>query len=115
MPCDTRRRPNQTLTERKIEIREAVEKLSKAIAAGRVNPVVGPQGAIAFQGWDAARAESRMTDACALRQLMATGSALALQAIQKAEMLAGRKVDKQVIGVGAHSHDGGRTWHSHKG
>lgn len=45
---------------------------------------------------------------------MATGSPMALQAIARAEALAGRSVDKQVIGQGVHSHDSGKTWHDHK-
>jgi hypothetical protein len=114
LPCDTRRLPNQTLTERKVEIREAVSKLSAALVAGRIKPVIGPQGALAFQGWlDADR--GRVTDSCAYRLMLSTGSALALQAIAKAELLAGRKIDRQVIGQGAHSHDNGKTWHHHKG
>jgi hypothetical protein len=40
---------------------------------------------------------------------------MARLAIQRAEQLAGRSVDRAVIGHGTHSHDGGRTWHEHKG
>lgn len=114
MPCDTRRLPNQTLTQRKEEIRTTIANLSKALIAGKVKPVIGPQGAIAFQGWGE-QDRNRVTDSCAYRSLLSTGSALALQAIAKAEMLSGRKVDRQQVAVGAHSHDGGATWHSHKG
>ena len=46
---------------------------------------------------------------------MISGSPLAKMKIAQAELLAGRTVDKQVIGQGAHSHDGGKTWHNHKG
>jgi hypothetical protein len=46
---------------------------------------------------------------------MATGSGLAKAQIAKAEAIAGRSVNKQVVGHGAHSHDGGQTWHDHKG
>jgi hypothetical protein len=42
---------------------------------------------------------------------MATGSALARAAIEKAEAMAGRGVDRKVIGQGVHSHDFGKTWH----
>ena len=33
----------------------------------------------------------------------------------QAEQLAGRSVSRQVVSQGAHSHDGGRSWHDHKG
>ena len=110
MPCEVSRLPNQTLTERKVEIREAVAKLSAELAAGRVKAVVGPQGAVAFQGWTDAN-RSRVTDACALRLVLSTGSALAKTKIAQAEMLAGRPVNRQAIAQGHHSHDGGKTWH----
>ena len=112
MPCDTRRLPNQTITQRKIEIRDTVAALTRALAAGRVKPVVGPQGAIAFQGWQESE-RNRVTDACAYRQIMAGQSAVAKQAIARAEALAGRPVNRQIIASGAHSHDGGHSWHGH--
>lgn len=114
MACDTQLRENQTITERKEEVLRAVEIFNKALASGRVRPKVGPQGAIAFDGiTDAER--NGVTDACVYRRLMVTGSSLAKAAIQRAEQMAGRTVDRRVVGVGAHSHDGGRTWHDHKG
>ncbi len=113
MPCDTKSLPGQTLTERKTEIREAVTNLSKALATGKVKVVIGPQGAIAFQGWsDTERA--RVTDACAFRRVMVEGSALAKAAITRAEQLAGRTVNKQAVAAGYHAHSdghGGLTWH----
>ena len=85
-------------------------KLNQAIIAGRVKPIVGPQGAITFQGWtDEDRCA--VTDACAYRIIMVSGSALAKAAIARAEQLAGRTVDRSAIAHGVHSHDGGRTWH----
>lgn len=114
MPCDTRLKRGQTITQRKAEILDVIERLKKGLLNGSVKPVVGPQGAIAFQGLSDGAREG-VTDACAYRRLMATGSPLALQAIQRAEMLAGRKIDQKQVAVGAHSHDGGATWHSHKG
>ena len=113
MPCDTRTLPGQTLTERKAEVREAIAKLTAELVAGRVKAIVGPQGAVAFTG--SVLKDNRVTDACAYRQLMTSGSALARQAIARAEMLAGRSVSRQAVAIGAHSHDGGHTWHSHKG
>lgn len=114
MPCDTARRPNQTVTERKEEILAAVVKLNGLLARGLVTPKIGPQGAILFQGWGEAD-RGRVTDACAYRRLMATGGSLAKAAIARAEQMAGRSVSKQAVAVGAHSHDNGETWHSHKG
>jgi len=114
MPCDTIRKPNQTITDRKTEIKAAVSVLDKLIAANKVRVKVGPQGAVAFDGWSDAE-RNGVTDACAFRRLMVTGSALAKAKVAQAEMVAGRSVNKQVVGQGAHSHDGGHTWHGHKG
>jgi hypothetical protein len=114
MPCDTRLKPRQTINERAAEVRQATERLAAALAAGRVKVKIGPQGAIAFEGWDA-NSRDGITDACAYRRIMATGNAMARLAIQRAEQLAGRSVDRAVVGHGTHSHDGGHTWHSHKG
>lgn len=113
MPCDRQLKANQTISQRAEELRKAAERLSQGLAKGSVTAKVGPQGAIAFVGLsDADRAG--MTDACAYRRIMVSGSALAKAAIAKAEQIAGRSVDKRVIGQGAHSHDGGHTWHDHK-
>lgn len=109
MACDTQyTRPNQTLTERKKEISETIADLAKQIAAGKVKPVVGPQGAVAFDGW---QSRAGITDACAYRRIMATGSALAKAKIQAAEALSGRSINRQAVAAGVHSHDGGRSWH----
>jgi hypothetical protein len=114
MPCDTKLAKGQTISERKAEIKTAVGRLAALLAAKQVKPVIGPQGAIAFEGWTE-QDRSRVTDACAYRQIMSTGSALARAAIAKAEQLAGRSVNRQVVGQGVHSHDGGHHWHDHKG
>lgn len=113
MPCDTRLLPGQSISQRKEEIKTSVDKLARALATGRIKAKVGPQGAIAFEGWTE-EDKSRVTDACAYRRLLATGSPIALQAIARAEALAGRSVDKQMVAQGAHTHDGVH-WHSHKG
>ena len=110
MPCDTKLKARQTIKERVAEVRRAVVGLSSALAVGRVKAVVGPQGAIAFTGWPAAERDG-VTDACAYRRLMVDGSASAKLVIQRAELLAGRSVDRAVLATGAHSHDGGATWH----
>jgi hypothetical protein len=114
MPCDTRLKQGQTISQRKAEVVAAVEKLARGLAAGTVKPVVGKQGAIAFDGF-ADKDRDGVTDACAYRRVMATGSALAKAAIARAEQMAGRSVDRTVIGRGVHSHDHGATWHDHKG
>lgn len=51
-------------------------------------------------------------NACAYRRILVSGSQLAIQAIIRAEQLASRPVNKQIIGQGYHSHDGGQTWHN---
>jgi hypothetical protein len=72
---------------------------------------VGPQGAIAFAGI-ADDERDGVTDACVYRRIMATGSALSRHMIAKAEQVAGHSVNRQVVGQGVHSHDGGGSWHS---
>lgn len=114
MPCDTRRKPNQTIQQRAEEIRRAVSALDAAIAARKVKIKIGPQGAIALEGWPEAE-RNNITDACAYRRLMATGSALSRAEFAKAEAMSGRSINRQVIGQGVHSHDNGKTWHDHKG
>ena len=114
MPCDTQNLPGQTLSSRKDEVLKAVGRLNTLLAAGAVKAKVGPQGAIAFEGWTT-EDRSRVTDACAYRRIMATGSGLAKAQIAKAELMAGRSVNRQVVASGVHSHDHGVTWHDHKG
>lgn len=112
MACETyRRTPQQTPQERIDEVVKAVGGLDKALAMGSIKAIVGSQGAIAFVGWTNGRAD--VTDACAYRRIMTSGSALAKQAIMKAEQLAGRAVSKDAIAQGIHSHDGGKTWTKH--
>lgn len=111
MPCDTRLKPRQTISERADEVRRAITRLSEALATGRAKVKVGPQGAIAFEGLTADERDG-VTDACAYRRIMVTGSALARAAIARAEQLAGRSLDRRVIAQGTHSHDGGKTWHN---
>lgn len=114
MPCDRTLKPNQGIQERAAEIRKVVDLLSKGLANGRIKPRIGPQGAIAFEGLTEADRDG-VTDNCAYRRLMATGSPTAIAAIQRAEQMAGRTVDRATVAHGAHSHDGGRSWHAHKG
>lgn len=113
MPCDTRLKPKQTIQQRAEEVRRAVARINQGLVTGRIKAVVGPQGAVAFVGL---RDEERdgVTDACAYRRIMATGTSLAKAAIARAEALSGRSVNRQVVGQGVHSHDGGLTWSKHK-
>lgn len=116
MACDTQRiTPEQNLAQRKTQIGEAMAQLEKLLLRRKAKVVVGPQGAITFTGdeWAAIKGSTKITDACAYRRIMATGSALARAEIARAEQMAGRTVDRRVIASGAHSHDGGRTWDSH--
>jgi hypothetical protein len=113
MPCDRKLKRGQTISDRKKEVRKAVERIDKKLATGSAKVVVSKQGAIAFTGITDDERDG-VTDACAYRQIMVHGSALAKAAIARAEQLAGRTVDKQLVGQGVHSHDGGHTWHDHK-
>lgn len=114
MACDTRLKAGQTITERKAEVVKTVAAVQAALVAGKIKPVVGPKGSIAFEGLtDSDR--NGVTDACIYRRLLTSGSALALAQIQRAEQIAGRGVDRQAVAQGVHSHDGGKTWHNHKG
>lgn len=114
MSCDTMLRPRQTLTERKAEVKKAVTLLDKLIAAGQVTVRVGTdgmsKGAVAFKGWaDVER--SGVSDACALRQLMVSGSAQTKLKLMQAQQMAGQSFNRQTLAAGVHSHDGGSTWH----
>ena len=111
MPCDTRLKPKQTIKQRAAEVRQRVANLDKLIASGQVRVKIGPQGAVAFSAWADSERDG-VTDACAYRRLMMTGSVQAKAAIVRAEMMSGRSINRQVIGQGVHSHDGGHTWHT---
>ena len=111
MACDTIRIPNMTPPQRKKQIADAVDQLNKALARGEVSVKVGPQGAVTFTGNVAGiLGSNKISDTCAYRKLVAMGSPSLQMAIQKAEMLAGRKVDPKAVASGTHSHDGGSTW-----
>lgn len=110
MPCDTRLKPKQTVQQRADEVRKAVAKLGAGLAAGTIRAKVGPQGAIAFDGFNDVDRDG-VTDACAYRRLMVSGSPLARAKIAQAEALAGRSVDRTALAHGWHSHNGGKDWH----
>ena len=111
MPCESIRQPNQTLAERVIEVKRIIAELDRLIMKKRVNIVVGRQGAIAFVGNEWERIRNGVTDACAYRRLVTTGSVLTRTQITRAEEVSGTKVNRAVVGAGVHSHDGGVTWH----
>jgi hypothetical protein len=110
MPCDTKLKPRQTISQRKEEVRRVVANLSTALAAGKVKVLVGKEGGIAFVGLSDSERDG-VTDACAYRRVMVEGSALAKAAITRAEQLAGRTIDKRAVAQGLHTHDGGHSWH----
>jgi hypothetical protein len=114
MPCDTRLKPRQTISERKIEVLKATERFIAGIKSGKIKVKVSPKGGVVFEGISDEERDG-VTDACAYRRIMVSGSAMATAAIARAEQMAGRTVDKQLVGQGYHSHDGGVTWHDHKG
>lgn len=116
MTCETRLKTRngrrQTISERKDEVRLAAERFIAGIKAGKVKIAVDRKtGAVAFAGLTEEERDG-VTDACAYRRIMVSGSAVALAAIARAEQLAGRSIDKQMIATGFHSHDGGSTWHN---
>lgn len=114
MPCDTRVKRGQSLDQRKEEVRTIVDTVATKLVSGVIKAKVGPTGGIAFTGLTDEQRDG-VTDACVYRRIMAIGSAAAKLAIQKAEILAGRSVDRHALAHGHHSHDGGHTWHHHKG
>jgi hypothetical protein len=113
MPCDTRVKRGQSLQQRATEVRDVVAKVGAKLASGQVRVKVGPTGAVALEGITDQERDD-VTDACIYRRIMASGTALAKMAFQRAEQLAGRTVNRQSLAHGHHSHDGGVTWHDHK-
>lgn len=109
MPCDYTPRPEQTLQERMSEVDRAVARLRESLATGRVQVRIGPTGAIAFQGWDP-KDRAGLSDACTYRVMTVQGSWELRQAVARAELTQGRKVNAQAIAAGVHSHDGGKSW-----
>jgi hypothetical protein len=111
MPCDTRLKYRQTISERKAEVKRVISDVSSLVATGKVKPVIDKKtGAIAFQGLDD-NIRDGVTDACVYRLMMVSGGALAKAKIAQAEALAGRTVNREALAAGVHSHDGGGSWH----
>lgn len=111
MVCDLRLKPKQTISQRADEVRRAVERLSQGLASNRIKVKIGPQGAVAFEGFTDQERDG-ISDNCAYRRLMVQGSALAKAKISLAEHMAGRTVDKKAIAQGYHTHNG-KDWHKH--
>jgi hypothetical protein len=114
MPCDRNLKKGQTIQQRAEEVRRVASVAAAGLASGRIKVKVGQQGAVAFVGLSDDERDG-VTDGCLYRRLLASGSASALQAVARAEALAGRPVDRQLVAQGAHSHDDGNSWHYHKG
>jgi hypothetical protein len=114
MACDTQPMKNQTLSQRKQQVKEIIAFTDELIRKGKVKVIVDKRtGAILFDGMTP-QERGNVSDACTYRVIMATGSPMAKMAIARAEQLAGRGVSRQALTNGTHSHDGGATWSSHK-
>jgi hypothetical protein len=113
MPCDTKLKRGQTISQRAAEVKQIAYDVNSLIAAGKIKPVIDKRtGAIAFQGLDD-NIRDGATDACIYRRIMVSGSSLTKAKLAQAEAIAGRTVNKQALAQGVHSHDGGATWGSH--
>jgi hypothetical protein len=113
MPCDRTFKRGQTISQRKAEVNAVVNRVVAGLLTGKVKAKIGPQGALAFIGLDD-NVRDDVSDACIYRAIQRSGSSLAMAQIAKAEAMAGRPVSALAMGQGAHSHDNGVTWHSHK-
>lgn len=107
MPCDTRLREGQTQQQRAEQTKQALKRLEAALTLNQVRVRIGPNGAVAFDGW---RDRDDVSDVCAIRALQAQNSWALKQAIARAEAQQGRKVNPAAIASGVHSHDSGKTW-----
>jgi hypothetical protein len=110
MPCYTKTLKNQSLQSRQKEIEAALKRLESYLQTGTVTAQIGPQGAIVFKGWGD---RDGVTDVCAYRSLSLSNSWALKQAVARAEVMSGKKVNAQAIASGLHSHDGGHTWSAH--
>lgn len=108
MPCDTRLREGQTLTQRAAQVESALTRLKRYLTTGSVRIQIGPTGAVSFTNWND---RDDLSDVCAFRSLQAAGSWELRQAVARAEVAQGRKVNPRAVAAGEHSHDGGKTWH----
>jgi hypothetical protein len=113
MPCDTIRIDERIdARPRPEQIADALSRLEAALALGTAKAVINRvTGAVAFagEGWTA-RDRLGVGDVCAYRRLTNAGSAQLRKALARAEVTAGRPVNRQAVTSGLHSHDGGATW-----
>jgi hypothetical protein len=108
-------KPRQTIAQRAAEVRDVIARFVAGLTSGRVKAIVSKQGAIAFNGLTESERDG-VTDACVYRRIMSGTNAQAKMALARAEALAGKTVDRAIIGhggAGMHSHDGGSSWHGH--
>lgn len=110
MPCTAAMRAGQTFVERVDEVKVALARLTRYLTTGSVKVGIGPNGAIAFQGW---KDRDDITDVCAYRTLSAEGSWALRQAVARAEAQSGRRVNPNAVAAGWHTHDNGKTWGTH--
>jgi len=106
MACDTQPvRANQSLSQRKQEVRDVIAAIKRGLQSGRIKAVVDAKTrAVAFVGDIGDR--KKVSDACVFK----TMSAAERIAIEKA---AGRPISMQAMQQGFHSHDG-VTFATHK-
>ena len=71
MACEMTFRQGQTLLARQAEVKAALDRVKRYLAAGQVQIVIAPNGAVAIKGWTD-RAD--LTDACTVRVLTAESS-----------------------------------------
>lgn len=110
MPCDTRLKRNQTISQRADEVRAVTGKVQSGILQGRIKVKVSPTGAVAFDGISEEDRDG-VTDACVYRRIMVSGAASVKAAIERQAQLQGRTINRATVNAGVHSHDGGKTWH----
>lgn len=110
MACDVTLRQGQTFVQRAREVKEALDRVKRYLAAGQVKIVIAPNGAVALTGW---KDRADLSDACTVRVLTAESSWELRKAIATAEAMSGRRANLQANAAGHHSHDGGRTWDRH--
>lgn len=108
MPCDTNLKAGETPQTRAEKVKKALTRLEAALTLNQAKVKIGPNGAVAFEGW---RDRDDVTDVCAYRTLTSQNSWALRQAVARAEQQQGRKVNPHAVAAGIHSHDQGLTWH----
>ena len=100
MACWNRRRYEQQLEEeRQREYQKAIEELQVLLGNGQVQVLIGMNGEVIFENWNGA--ELDINDACAFVSLQNMGSWELQQAVEAAEIMAGRSVNQEML---IHSH-----------